>query len=180
METKQANGVQVQNGAPKENTNKAAQNGMGNHENGNQPKKELANGKPGAEKAAAQTPEMEKPKPEEPKFTQQPKEEVSAKAVLNLEGKLKVVETLHRKSVQRINLISRIKQLEVFEVNLATENDELEENVYQGCKLIIEDDKQRRFITTTPGLIRLVSQFIFNACHEKLAEIEANIVFPGV
>jgi len=72
-----------------------------------------------------------------------------------------------------------MKQLETFEVNLATENDELEDNPYQGCKLIIEDDKQRRFITTTPGLIRMVSQFIFDACQEKLMEIEANIIFPN-
>ena len=61
---------------------------------------------------------------------------------------------------------------------LAQENDELEDNPYQGCKLIIRDDKNREFVTTTPGLIRLVSQFIFSACHEKLAEIEASIVFP--
>jgi len=99
--------------------------------------------------------------------------------VLNLESTLKVVDDLHRRSIQRINLISRIKQLEEFEVNLATENDELEENPYQGCKLIIEDDKQRRFITTTPGLIRLVAQFIFDACREKLADIEAHIALPN-
>ena len=101
------------------------------------------------------------------------------KVGLNLESTLKVVEDLHRKSIQRINLISRIKQLETFEVILSTENDELEENPYQGCKLIIEDDKGRRFTTTTPGLIRLVSQFIFTACLEKLADIEAHIVLPN-
>jgi hypothetical protein len=66
-----------------------------------------------------------------------------------------------------------------FEVVLTQENDELEDNPYQGCKLIIKDDKNREFITTTPGLIRLVSQFIFDACNEKLADIEANIVFPN-
>jgi len=55
----------------------------------------------------------------------------------------------------------------------------LEDNPYQGCRLIIEDDKKRQFITTTPGLIRLVSQLIFDACTQKLAEIEAMIVFPA-
>ena len=99
-------------------------------------------------------------------------------AVLNLETTLKVVDDLHRRSIHRVNLISRIKQLEAFEVELTQEHDELEDNPYQGCKLIIEDDKQRRFVTTTPGLIRLVSPFIFNACHEKLADIEESIVFP--
>ncbi len=98
---------------------------------------------------------------------------------LNLQVTLKVVEDLHRRSIQRLNLITRIRQLEAFEVVLTQEHDELEDNPYQGCKLIIEDDKQRRFITTTPGLIRLVSQFIFDACNGKLAEIEASIVFPN-
>jgi len=111
---------------------------------------------------------------------EEPKAEVKyIKPALNLEQTLKAVDNLHRKGIQRLNLIARIKQLEAFEVALAQESDELNDNPYQGCKLIIEDDKKRQFITTTPGLIRLVSQFIFDACAEKLAEIEANIVFPN-
>ncbi|MFA6084681.1 hypothetical protein [Mucilaginibacter sp.] len=110
----------------------------------------------------------------------EPKTEVKyIKPAPNLELTLKAVDTLHRWSILRLNLIARIKQLEAFEVALRQENDELEDNPYQGCKLIIKDDKNREFVTTTPGLIRLVSQFIFNACGEKLAEIEANIVFPN-
>ena len=137
--------------------------------------KETGNGTQGAEQ-----PGQAKIEPAKPANAQQPQEEAKpVKVVLNLESTLKVVDDLHRRSIQRINLISRIKQLEEFEVNLTTENDELEENPYQGCKLIIEDDKQRRFITTTPGLIRLVAQFIFNACSEKLADIEAHIVLPN-
>jgi hypothetical protein len=109
-------------------------------------------------------------------------EEVKAepqKFALNLEQTLKSVEGLHRLSIQRITLLSRIKLLEDFEVKLIEENDELENNPYQGCKLIIKDDKGREFVTNTPNLIRMVSQFIFDACHEKLAEIEANIIFPN-
>jgi len=98
---------------------------------------------------------------------------------LNLEQTIKTVNDLHRRSIQRLALIARIKLLEDFEVKLAEENDELESNPYQGCKLIIKDDKNREFITNTPNLIRMVAQFIFDACHEKLAEIEANIVFPN-
>ena len=113
-------------------------------------------------------------KPIEPSAAAKP-----IKPALNLEQTLKAVDSLHRRSIQRVNLLTRIKQLEAFEVALTQENDELEDNPYQGCKLIIEDDKRRTFVTTTPGLIRLVSQFIFNACHEKLAEIEAQIVFPN-
>ncbi|MEO8949930.1 MAG: hypothetical protein ABI308_16065 [Mucilaginibacter sp.] len=101
------------------------------------------------------------------------------KPALNLEQTLKSVNDLHRKSIQRLALIARIKTLEDFEVKLMEENDELEPNPYQGCKLIIKDDKNREFTTNTPNLIRMVTQFIFDACHEKLAEIEANIVFPN-
>jgi hypothetical protein len=96
-----------------------------------------------------------------------------------LEQTLKSVNDLHRLSIQRLALIARIKTLEDFEVQLQEENDELESNPYQGCKLIIQDDKRREFVTNTPNLIRMVAQFIFDACHEKLADIEANIVFPN-
>jgi len=119
---------------------------------------------------------------ETPKSEPTKSEEVKAepkKFALNLEQTLKSVEGLHRLSIQRLALIARIKTLEEFEVKLLEENDELENNPYQGCKLIIEDDKRRQFVTNTPNLIRMVSQFIFDACHDKLAEIEANIIFPN-
>ncbi|NNU33692.1 hypothetical protein HK413_05200 [Mucilaginibacter sp. S1162] len=119
---------------------------------------------------------------EEPKAETAKAEEVKTepkKFALNLEQTLKSVSDLHRLSIQRLALIARIKTLEEFEVKLVEENDELESNPYQGCKLIIEDDKRRQFVTNTPNLIRMVSQFIFDACHDKLAEIEANIVFPN-
>ena len=121
----------------------------------------------------------EEPKAEAVKVAEPTAEVKPVKFALNLESTLKVVDDLHRRSIQRVNLIARINQLTAFEVALAQENDELEDNPYQGCKLIIKDDKNREFITTTPGLIRLVSQYIFDACSDKLAEIEANIVFPN-
>lgn len=101
------------------------------------------------------------------------------KIVPNLEQTLKAVNDLHRLSIQRLALIARIRTLEDFEVKLIEESDELENNPYDGCKLIIKDDKGRDFTTKTPGLIRMVAQFIFDACHEKLAEIEAHIIFPA-
>ena len=116
---------------------------------------------------------------EQPIAGEAQKEEIKyIKPALNLEQTLKSVGNLHRLTIQRLALIGRIKTLEDFEVKLVEENDELESNPYQGCKLIIKDDKGREFITNTPNLIRMVTQFIFDACHEKLAEIEANIVFP--
>ncbi|WP_295769201.1 hypothetical protein [uncultured Mucilaginibacter sp.] len=129
-----------------------------------------------------EVPVAEPVKAEEPKAEPVKVEEVKAepkKFALNLEQTLRSVEGLHRLSIQRITLLSRIKLLEDFEVKLIEENDELENNPYQGCKLIIKDDKGREFVTNTPNLIRMVSQFIFDSCHEKLAEIEANIVFPN-
>jgi hypothetical protein len=110
----------------------------------------------------------------------EPKAEIKyIKPVPNLEQTLKAVDSLHRKGIQRLALIARIKTLEGFEIKLVEENDELESNPYQGCKLIIEDDKKRQFVTNTPNLIRMVSQFIYDACEDKLAEIEAEIVFPN-
>ncbi|HTD39502.1 MAG TPA: hypothetical protein VK671_02695 [Mucilaginibacter sp.] len=180
MELQHNNGTHVQNGIAKEAI-KVPQNGTN-------PKKD-STPKPEAEKAKPASVKVEKPeipqtgaaKLEEPKpETVQVKEEVlPAKPVLTLEIKLKAVDDLHRKSIQRLNLIKRKSELEAFEVKLESESDELSDNPFQGCKLIIEDDKRRQFVTTTPGLIRLVSQFIFNACDEKLREIEASIVFPN-
>ncbi len=127
-------------------------------------------------------PQKPKPEPPKPESQQQPTEPVKPeqpKPSMNLDEKLKVVNELYRKSVQRINLISRIKQLETFEINLAKESDELSDNRFQGCKLIIRDDKANEFITTTPGLIRKIAQFIYDECNLKLTEIETLIDFPS-
>jgi hypothetical protein len=110
------------------------------------------------------------------KESEKPKE--IFKPVLNLEATLKVVDDLHRRSIQRDNLLSRIHQLEGFEITLIEEGDELETNHFQGCQLIISDDKGRKFITQTAGLIKMVAEFIHTACLVKLSEIEADIVFP--
>jgi len=120
-----------------------------------------------------QQPEKQELKAEEPNAEAKP-----AKPELTLDAKIKAVNDLHRKTIQRLALIARLKTLEEFEVKLIEEHDELESNPYQGCKLIIEDDKRRQFTTNTPGLVRMVAQFIFDACETKLAEIEATINFP--
>lgn len=122
-------------------------------------------------------------RPNEPRSPQEgivkvEKEVKPEKFTPNLEHTLKVVESLHRRSLQRNNLLIRIQQLDAFEINLMEEGDELENNHFQGCQLIICDDKGRKFITQTSGLIHLVAGFIRSACMEKLAEIEANIIFP--
>ena len=118
------------------------------------------------------------PEHKEQLVNEAPKGEVKyIKPSLNLEQTLKSVGNLHRLTIQRLALIARIKTLKEFEVKLIEENDQLENNPYQGCKLSIKDDKGREFTTNTPNLIRMVTQYIFDACHEKLGEIEAHIVF---
>jgi hypothetical protein len=72
------------------------------------------------------------------------------KPELTLEAKLKAISDLNRKSIQRFTLIGRIKTLEDFEIKLFEGSDELTSNPYQGCKLIIEDDKRNQFTTNTP------------------------------
>jgi hypothetical protein len=125
-----------------------------------------------------QTTGHEQPKGEEVK--EQPKPAVQyIKPALNLEQTVKYVEGLHRKNIQRLALISRIKNLEDFQINLQEDSDQLEPNYYSGCKLIIKDDKNREFATAVPGLIAKVAQFIYDACVEKLSEIESEIVFPN-
>ena len=105
--------------------------------------------------------------------------EPAQKTELKLEHKLRTVQTLHRISQQRMNLLARIAELESFEVAQASDADELEANPYQGCKLIIRDDRNREFVTNTPNLIRLVTQFIYDACQTKKKELESKIVFPA-
>lgn len=102
-----------------------------------------------------------------------------AKPVLNLETTLQLVADLHQRSEHRGMLLKRISELEAFEITLRSESEELESNHFQGCQLVISDDKGRTFATKTSGLITLVSSFIRQACIEKLAEIEANIIIPN-
>lgn len=202
MKTAEKNATAVQGTAAKNNQ---ATNRVENRPSLTQ--KEAKQNEPAKNQTTAQTPQVEKTNPaevktgspatvdnqsantdnqpakqevrDEPK-AETPKAEIRyIKPAMNLEQTLKSVEGLHRLSIQRLALIARIKTLEDFEVKLIEENDELEANPYQGCKLIIEDDKRRQFVTNTPNLIRMVSQFIFDACLEKLAEIEANITFPN-
>jgi hypothetical protein len=192
MEFHNENGAAPKDGAATEAKNNAAQNGaaktnaaskVANGSNGKTDAKE-AKPTPAAEAATGEEPKGEAPKAQEPKKEEskpeieQPKAEAEPVKVLTLEVKLKAVEDLHRKTVQRLSLITRMKELENFEVTLVEEGDELESNPFHGCKLIIQDDRRREFVTTTPGLIRMVSQFIFNACAEKLEAIESTINFP--
>jgi len=125
-------------------------------------KKEQVNGKTEAGKSKPDQLKDEQPSGPQPGEQQEPKTEtvavkeapLPATPVLNLENRLKVVDDLHRKSVQRVNLKSRITQLETFEVALSQEHDELDDNPYQGCKLIIKDDRCSSLLSSTDNHAR--------------------------
>jgi len=135
-------------------------------------------------------PKVELPKADEQKSQQaqqqeQPqaeptKAEVKAviKPVLNLEGTLKWIEEMHRKSNQRNKLQDTIKNLDGFEIELRDEADTTDTNYYTGCVLTIEDDNRRKFETKNPTIIWAVAQMVNSMCVDKLAEIEASIVLP--
>jgi len=136
-----------------------------------------------------ESPKPETPKAEEHKTQHEPQEQPQAeptkaevkaviKPVLNLEGTLKWIEEMHRKSNQRNKLQDTIKNLESFEVELRDEADTTDTNYYTGCVLTIEDDKRNKFETKNPTIIWAVAQMVNSMCVDKLAEIEASIVLP--
>ena len=95
-----------------------------------------------ADNEKAEPVKPEQPNPEEPKNEPLLSEvkpfivvNQTAKQELTLEAKLKAVNDLHRKRGKRLNLLSRLKQLEAFEAALLQEKDELEDNPFQGYKL---------------------------------------------
>jgi hypothetical protein len=129
--------------------------------------------------------------PGEPIKTDAPKTEVKnepaktevkaepGKPVLNLEGTLKLVEELHRRTIQRAKLLTTIESLEAFEIELREDADVTGTNAYQRCELTIEDDKGKTFSTKNPTIIWTVAQMVNRLCVDKLAEIEAGITIPA-
>ncbi|HTE00856.1 MAG TPA: hypothetical protein VK668_16305 [Mucilaginibacter sp.] len=102
-----------------------------------------------------------------------------AKPVLNLTETIKVLEELHRLTVQRNKLLATIDNLEAFEVELKEDFEETAGNFYQGCVLTIEDDARRKFTTKNPIIIWTVAQNINSLCVDKLKEVEARIVIAA-
>lgn len=100
------------------------------------------------------------------------------KPVMGLDGTLEVVKLLHKRMVQRDNLLAIINNLEAFEVDIEKDAEEVGGQYYQGCKLTIEDDANRKFVTKNPNIIESVAQYVNSMCINKLAEIEAEIVLP--
>lgn len=108
---------------------------------------------------------------------EQPK--AATKSAMNLAETIKVLEELHRLTVQRNKLLATIDNLEAFEVVLKEDFEETEGNYYQGCILTIEDDNRKKFTTKNPLIIWTVAQNINSLCLGKLSEVEARIVIAA-
>ncbi len=120
--------------------------------------------------------EPDKPEVSKSEIREQLKQE---KAALNLESTLKLVEELHRRKIQRDKLLNTISTLEEFEVAQQDDAEETGGNYFQGCELIIRDDKRREFATKNPYIIKMVAGYINALCVERLAEIESGIYIPA-
>ena len=137
-------------------------------------------------KAGATKPESHSaPKPETATAEKEPVNTVIAppvaepKKVMTIQETLKELEKLQVLRTQYENLLIRQRELESFEFKQMEENDELQDNPYAGCTLIIKDDNMGQFVTRTPGLIKMVTAYLKAACLDKQAELESRIIFPA-
>ena len=101
------------------------------------------------------------------------------KPAMNLEQVLKMVESLHRKKIQRDKLVETITTLEEFEVKQLEDAEETGIGQYQRCELVIEDDKGNEFKTKNPFIIKEVAQRVRMLCVGRLSEIEGEMVVPA-
>jgi len=145
--------------------------------------KPVVNSEPSKDKNdTVQQPTIEKVN-ETPSSIQQANESIpepkTEKFAPNLDTTLKTIQELHRKAVQRKNLIGMIDNLQSFEIDLIDNADETATNYYTGCQLTIQDDKGKTFVIKHPTIIKTTAEVISALCTEKLAELEAVIVFPA-
>lgn len=131
-----------------------------------------------AKKAAALPPAttQQTAAPEQPKTKLEIKKGLGP--VNNLESTLKVVGSLHRRMVQRDNLIIATKNLETFELKQKQDEEIESGSYYNGCILTLEDDDRRKFSTKNPVIIRAAVDFLKGLFETKLMEVEAEIVLP--
>lgn len=101
------------------------------------------------------------------------------KPAMNLEQVLKMVESLHRKKIQRDKLVETITTLEEFEVTQLEDAEETAIGQYQRCELVIEDDKGNEFKTKNPFIIKEVAERVKMLCVGRLSEIEGEMVVPA-
>jgi hypothetical protein len=184
MDLKSNDSAAVQGTAPANNTpkttivNASAKLGAGKADNTPKPNEQGKAENHNPTGAAAKAPEEPKGKEEIKSVAQLPPVE-QAKPVMSIIDRLKALEELQVRKTQYENLLERIKDLEDFEFKQIEENDELQENHFAGCRIILQDGNKGQFTTTTPNLVRMVHAYLKAACLDKKAELEDIIVFPA-
>ncbi len=116
---------------------------------------------------------------QEPTKTEIKEQLAEQKPAMNLEQVLKMVESLHRKKIQRDKLVETITTLEEFEVKQLEDAEETGIGQYQRCELVIEDDKGNEFKTKNPFIIKEVAERVRTLCVGRLSEIEGEMVVPA-
>ena len=138
--------------------------------------------KPADKPKPVETPKVEAKKADTPSVSPAPVVEPvkEAKPPMSIDEKLKVLELLQVRKSQYENLLKRMTDLDAFEFDLMEDADELQENHFAGCKIIVMDTRNSQFVTTTPNLVKMVVGFLKAACLDKKNELENLIVFPDV
>lgn len=116
---------------------------------------------------------------QEPTKTEIKEQLAEQKPAMNLEQVLKMVESLHRKKIQRDKLVETITTLEEFEVKQLEDAEETGIGQHQRCELMIEDDKGNEFKTKNPFIIKEVAERVRMLCVGRLSEIEGEMVVPA-
>ena len=99
---------------------------------------------------------------------------------LNLDETMKLIEELHLKKRYRDRLDLYIDLLNSFVVEQKQEDlDKDQHSYYNGCSMVITDDKSGKFTLKNPTLIKEVVEFLSGRMTVKLSEIEAEIQLPN-
>jgi hypothetical protein len=172
-------GTAPANNTPKTNTvNAPAKHGAGKADNSPKPNEQGKAENHSPTGTAAKPAEEQQAKEAVTSVAQLPQVE-PVKPVMSIADRLKELERLQVTATQYDNLLGRIKDLEEFEFKQMEENDELQENPFTGCRIILQDGNKGQFTTTTPNLVKMVHSFLKAACLDKKTELENLIVFPA-
>jgi hypothetical protein len=99
---------------------------------------------------------------------------------LNLDQTMKLIEELYLKKRYRDRLDVYIDMLNSFVIDQKQEDlDKDQNNYYNGCSLVITDDRSGKFTLKNPTLIKDVVEFLTSRMTVKLSEIESEIQIPN-
>lgn len=97
---------------------------------------------------------------------------------MSLDRTIEVVNTLFTRTRHRAKMLYYTETLKTFEVEQKAENLDDERYAYRGCVLNIKDDHGKEFSLKNPVLILEVVKFLEKRFHDKISEMEAEIVLP--